>query len=544
MSFVEEVANQCDVGNMAHSKPEIFRGESSMRHRAEGHQNGVTRSLRWAMRGALSLAGAALLGGALTAAASADDSLVGGLLEDAGEVVEDTTGIVGSVTDVSESEGLTVDVGESTENEPTDESASIVAEVVQPVVETTEAVTEAAEPVVETTEAVTEAAEPVVETTEAVTEAAEPVVETTEAVTEAAEPVVETTEAVTEAAEPVVETTEAVTEATEPQADIDTSAASQAPAPSATEGDEQAEPVVSESTVAVEDSGSLLREVTGLLAPVTSPIDDVVEPVTGERITSTVGRVADRVRVPVVDELAAPVVDDVVAPVLAPVVDDVVVPVVDGVAAPVLAPVLDQAAPVLAPVLQDVVTPVVGSVATEVATPIVTFVAGEPFAAVVIGAPMDVDDYSSAHLVSVSPSIPLDVDPPAAEWVDVETPVSEAGDVNAGRVSAPSAELAFVAQPFAEVDANATSAPNGTAVAAAASNPGAGEAGGQNAPTPAGAPTSAPTTASSAGQAFGAGYADAVGGLLLPANALSTDLAASTLPTVAEVILKVAVAPD
>src|SRR5699024_8836198 len=148
-------------------------GNYYMLRRTEGHRIGATRSLRWVLRGMLSLVGALLLGGAFTAAASADDSLVGDLLGGADDVVEDTTGIVESVTynvtgsaesseteeaepetvaaeteSESESESESADAGseaeaaQETEPEAHDGSESVVTKVVEPVVETTEAVTE------------------------------------------------------------------------------------------------------------------------------------------------------------------------------------------------------------------------------------------------------------------------------------------------------------------------------------------------------------------------------------------------------------------
>src|SRR5699024_9707788 len=134
-----------------------------MLRRTEGHRIGATRSLRWLLRGMLSLVGALLLGGAFTAAASADDSLVGDLLGGADDVVEDTTGIVESVTDnvtgsaesseteepepetvASESESESADAeseaeeAQETEPEAHDGSESVVTKVVEPVVETTQ----------------------------------------------------------------------------------------------------------------------------------------------------------------------------------------------------------------------------------------------------------------------------------------------------------------------------------------------------------------------------------------------------------------------
>ncbi|HIZ36832.1 MAG TPA: hypothetical protein H9815_13745, partial [Candidatus Ruania gallistercoris] len=127
----------------------------------------MARSLRWGLRGAMGLAGAALLGGAFTAAASADDSLVGDLLGGAEDVLEETTAVVESVAgaDADEAAPSTVQVEQSSE-----QPDSVVTEVVDSVVETTEVVAEVADPVEETTEAVTEVADPVEETTEAVTE--------------------------------------------------------------------------------------------------------------------------------------------------------------------------------------------------------------------------------------------------------------------------------------------------------------------------------------------------------------------------------------
>src|SRR5699024_11363910 len=58
---------------------------------------------------------------------------------------------------------------------------------------------------------------------------------------------------------------------------------------------------------------SLLRDVTTLLEPVTSPIVDAVEPATGGIVTSNVEQVAERTLAPVVEETtqaeAEPVVE-------------------------------------------------------------------------------------------------------------------------------------------------------------------------------------------------------------------------------------------
>src|SRR5699024_11587778 len=78
---------------------------------------------------------------------------------------------------------------------------------------------------------------------------------------------------------------------------------------------EDAEPAETGSAVAERSAPrSLLRDVTTMLEPVTSPIVDAVEPATGGIAAANVEHVAERT--------LAPVVDEVVAPVLEPVVDD------------------------------------------------------------------------------------------------------------------------------------------------------------------------------------------------------------------------------
>src|SRR5699024_554157 len=220
-----------------------------MRRSSERHQtDGVRRSLRWVLRGTLTVSGAAILG-AFGSMASADDGLVGGLIENVDEVVENTTSVVDPIS------GESASVTES--DESAQQSTSIVTDVVAGV---TDGLSEGEEPVAETTEVAAEVVEPVAETTEVAAEVVEPVAETTEVAAEVVEPVAETTEVAAEADEPVVR--------------------DEAATPS--------EAAAEESTP--ERDGPLLDQITGLIDPVTEPIMDVTHPVTGALVAPTVER--------------------------------------------------------------------------------------------------------------------------------------------------------------------------------------------------------------------------------------------------------------
>src|SRR5690625_7465997 len=113
-----------------------------MRRSFDRHQtDGVRRPLRWALRGTLTVSGAAILGAAFASMASADEGLVGGLIENADEVVENTTDVVETVSGESASAAEGDESGQ--------QSTSIVTDVVAGV---TDELFEGEEPVAETTE--------------------------------------------------------------------------------------------------------------------------------------------------------------------------------------------------------------------------------------------------------------------------------------------------------------------------------------------------------------------------------------------------------
>src|SRR5699024_12799077 len=94
-----------------------------MRRSSDRHQtDGVRRSLRWVLRGTLTVSGAAILG-AFGSMASADDGLVGGLIENVDEVVENTTSVVDPIS------------GESASVTESDESAQQLTSIVSYVVD-------------------------------------------------------------------------------------------------------------------------------------------------------------------------------------------------------------------------------------------------------------------------------------------------------------------------------------------------------------------------------------------------------------------------
>ena len=402
-----------------------------------------------------------MLGGAFTAAASADDSLVAGLLDGTGDVVEETTDIVEAVAGASESETSTVEVDQ------TDEQSD------------------------------SEAVEPVVETTEVVTEVVEPVAETTESAQERGD----TDDAPTAQAEAVADSSEQ---------------------------DDQSE---SESRAPEPDSISLLGQITELIDPITTQLDEIAEPVTGPVITPTVDRVAEG--------LHLPVVDDVVSPVVSPVLQDVVSPVVD---------------PVVHSALQDVVSPVVRPVVTSVATdavnPIATVATGEPLPVLVEGV-LDTGYRSPVFVANASTVVPHEVVTVPYEVVTME-PVSAAA-VEQARTDS---ELVLSASVEPSVggphviSADGTSfvgEPTSSGTAALTEGPRAGESDPKTDPNLPAVPAPAPasnTTSSPAGQGSGTGYADVVGGLLMPANTLTSQAVAEAPSSATEVVLKVAVAPD
>jgi len=355
-----------------------------------------------------------------------------------------------------------------------------------------------------------------------------------------AEPVVETTQA---EAEPVEETTETTST---PAVDGKDSQASQDQGEAQLEDAERAEtgsPVAERSA-----PRSLLRDVTTLLEPVTSPIVDAVEPATGGIVTSNVEQVAERTLAPVVDEVVAPVlepvVDDLVEPVVAPVVEDVVAPVVEPVADEVVAPVVDDVvAPVAAPVVDDVVAPAVGTVTGDVVDPVVTIVTTQALGSVVDegAAPTKV---STADLLDFSPAKPVGVG--AAEQPEAATPAPQMAPMNLERDSSPADESFVAVQPVVDDVAAPAGGPENVSMTA----PEAGETGdepvdGGNDHNPPVSPTSSSgSSANSGGQTSGAGYADIVSGVLIPGIALSTDAVADSVPHILEAILKVSVAPD
>ncbi|WP_277050152.1 hypothetical protein [Ruania albidiflava] len=380
--------------------------------------------------------------------ASADDSLVGGLLDDAGDVVEQTTSVVAPSNEGSSA----VDETDQSDQQPT----SVVADVVT-------------------------------DATDGLSEVVEPVAETTEAVTEVVEPVAETTEAVTEVVEPVAETTEAVTEPVQRASDQDVGPPS---------------------------------GLTSLMAPVTEPLVDVVQPVTDGLGAPSLQQLSENVVDPVVGDVAtpvlAPVLSDVITPVLAPVVNDVVAPVVQDVVVPIVDPVVtDITDSVVNPVIEQTLVPVNGERQGSVAAVI----------------PVQPVVYS----LSAVPDI-------TAFGEDQSALATEESD---HRSSAPSSALVpdpsvqgigSIPEPATGGISPATDAPSEA--------PSNGGTGGDTTPEPAGSPTSVPSGAASAYGQGGAGFADIVREMQLPANAFTTQAAAESLPTVLDVILKVAVAPD
>ncbi|HLS62404.1 MAG TPA: hypothetical protein VK060_03390, partial [Ruania sp.] len=317
---------------------------------------------------------------------------------------------------------------------------------------------------------------------------------------EGEEPVAETTEVAAEVVEPVAETTEVATEADEP-------VVSDEPAP-------RDETAAEESTP--ERDGPLLDRITGLIDPVTEPIMDVTQPVTGALIVPTLEQVSDDVVAPIVDEVAAPVlapvVDDVLDPVLTPVVHDVVAPVVHDVVMPITEPIAADVVGSLAdPVIEQTLDPLIGeSQVVETPTQII-------------------------HL----PSAPIDTAVAQSMAEVMAVPM----DVESG--PSPTTAPTYTAQPVGEplsissvaaADSSTSVAPVGVHSSDATD--------GDTMPKPVAVPSSAPSGTASASGQTGTAYADAVRELELPANSMTTHLTGESLPTVLEVVLKVAIAPD
>ncbi|MBZ2198635.1 hypothetical protein [Occultella gossypii] len=476
------------------------------------------------------------LGATFTAAASADDSLVGGLLEDATVVADEATVMVDEVVGGSEEGESAPDSVETGDGEA---EASAAGEEAVPF--------EMADPVEgeESSDRSTFAA------TDAVTEVTDGAVDVVERL---AEPVAETVELTVDDVPAIVDAVNgAAVAVTEPVADVAADAQAASGEPRADENEREVVPAPSTAPTttvaaeggtdasaagpqtlsqpeaateltdqtaevfarrAVEDEPGIstaVRDLAGRIPSVTALVADVAGPVS-EEIDLPVERIFD----PLVGDVIAPVLREVVTPIVEavdPVVADVVAIAVEGLAQPVVA---------------GVVGPMVGSVAGL---------------ALMAAVGEGLDDYPALRFVHLSASAAQDV---PVEPVGARTPAPDQVSVEAATQAADPSS--FVQGSVLDVDGFGQEESSMAAVASGAVAPGEigqGGPGSGSAPVPATAPASAPTgTARAAGPTFGTGYADIVSGLWVPANSSSALAVAASPSTVLEVLLEVAIAPD